>query len=387
MRKRTKRLTAKILVNICRILLAITFIFSGFVKANDPYGTVYKLNDYLAAMGNIYIPEFIVLVLATVLAFIEFIMGVFLFFGINRKIMSSGTVLFMSIMTLLTVYIFFFNPVSDCGCFGDAIILSNGETLAKNIVLLACAIYLKKFSKLQTEFVTDGFKSLISTTSMIAILAFIVYCVFKLPLIDFRPFKIGTDMRAMYERQSQQDNFEVKIVYEKDGKTLELDIDDDDPDSTWNYVETRRTMKNEKLMQAPDFYVLDAETEEDMTEEIIYNDGITLLLVIPDLKHADESCIDRVNEIYEFAQHNKYAFYCLTGSIDKEAQTYWTEHTGAEYPYYIGDERQLKTVVRAKPGLVLLKDGVIKSKWSNYTFSKEEVENFLLTFSEEEDKH
>lgn len=380
MRRKTKLRTLKIITNICRLLLAVTFIFSGFVKANDPYGTVYKLEDYFAAVGGIKIHELAVIVLAIGLAFVEFTMGIYLFFGINRKKISGWTVTFMTFMTLLTVWIYLFNPVSDCGCFGDVIILSNGETLAKNIVLLACAIFLKRYSKLQTEFVTDRFKWLISVVSMIAILLFSIRCIVELPFIDFRPYKIGTDLRANYESYSNPDNFEVKIIYEKDGKTLELDLDDDDPDSTWTYVETRRTIKNEKQLATSNFYFNDAETEEDVTEEILYDNKPTLLLIIPDLNHADESCIDRVNEIYEYAKNNGLPFYCLTGSADKESQTYWNEHTGAEYPYYIGDERLLKTVVRANPGLVLLHHGVIKKKWSNFTFDTEIVGNFLAFY-------
>lgn len=380
MQRKTKLLTLKILTNICRLLLAATFIFSGFVKANDPYGTVYKLEDYFAAMGGMHIPEFITIVMAMGLAFVEFTMGIYLFFGISRKKISRWTVLFMALMTLLTIWIFIYNPVSDCGCFGDVIILSNGETLAKNIILLSCAIFLKRFSKLQTEFVSDRFKWMISVVSMIGILLFSVRCIVKLPLLDFRPFKTGTNLRANYESYSNPDNIEVKIVYEKNGNTLELGLDDDDPDSTWTYVETRRTIKNEKQLSTSNFYFNDAETEEDVTEDILYEEAPLLLLIIPDLNHADESCVDRVNEIYEYAKSNNIPFYCLTGSDDKEAQTYWNEHTGAEYPYFVGDERLLKTVIRANPGLVLMRNGIIKKKWSNFTFDLEKVSKYIVSY-------
>ncbi len=306
------------------------------------------------------------------LAFLEFTMGIYLFFGINRKKVSRLTLAFMILMTLVTIYIFIFNPVSDCGCFGDAIILTNGQTLAKNIVLLAAALLLKRYSKLQTEFIRDKFKWMISVLSMASILVFMAYCIYRLPLIDFRPFKIGTDLRANYESYSNPTNFEVKIVYEKDGKTLELAPEDDDPDSTWNYVETRRIIKNEKELETSNFYFYDADTEDDITEDIIYNEDCTLLLVIPDLRHADESCIDKINDIYEYAIDKGYPFYCLTGSVDPKAHEYWTDHTGAEYSYAIGDDRLLKTIVRGKPGLVLIYDGVIKKKWSNYNIPTSE---------------
>lgn len=376
--KKIKLDAQKILVDACRFLLAATFIFSGFIKANDPFGTVYKLNDYLMSMGGISIPEFIVLIMSVGLAFLEFTLGIYLFFGISRKTTSTFTVLFMSVMTLLTIYIFIYNPVSDCGCFGDAIILSNGATLAKNLVLLSAAIYLKRYSKLQKEFIPDKFKWIISTLGMVSITAFAVYCIICLPLIDFRPFKIGTDLKANYNSYSDPSNFEVKIVYEKDGEKLELDIDDDDPDSTWTYVETIRNIKNEEELKTSNFFFSDAITEDDITEDILYNDGYTLLVIIPDLYHADESCTDKINDLFEYASKGNCEFYCLTGSVDEEAQKYWSEHTGAEYNYYLGDEKLLKTIVRAKPGLVLMKDGVIVNKWSNYNLpTQEEIEKFI----------
>ena len=365
--KRQNKINAhKILVNFCRILLAVTFIFSGFVKANDPYGTLYKLNDYFASLGGVQLPEIITLVMAIGLAFIEFTLGVYLLIGINRKNVSTLTVIFMSLMTLLTIYIFLFDPVSDCGCFGDAIILTNGQTLAKNIILLAAAIYLKRYSKLQAEIVPDKYKWIISFIAMASILFYAIYCIINLPVIDFRPYKIGTNLRANYESYSDPSNIDIKIIYKKNGKTLELSADDEDPDSSWTYVETRREIKNKEQLKTSNFYFEDAETGEDVTENILYNEGTALLIIIPDLRHADEGCADKVNDLYEYAIEKGYQFYCLTGSADPKDQTYWVEHTGAEYNFYIGDERLLKTIVRGNPGLVVIKDGIINKKWSNY---------------------
>jgi hypothetical protein len=170
---------------------------------------------------------------------------------------------------------------------------------------------------------------------------------------------------------SSQQKFEVKIVYEKDGKTMELSAEDEDPDSTWTYVETRRTPIETQNLATADFYVADADGE-DVTEDILLADDYTLLLVIPNLMNADEGCVDRVNEVYDYAQENGLGFYCLTSSEELEAQTYWNDHTGAEYGYYIAEERMLKTVVRGQPGLVLLHEGVIVKKWGNYNLPNEE---------------
>ncbi len=365
MTRKNKMLTMKVLVNACRLLLATTFIFSGFVKANDPFGTVYKLEDYLAIINLNDIPELIVLGGAVLLALLEFMLGINLLFCIGKKGTVRLTSAFMAVMTLLTVYIAIADPVSDCGCFGDAIILSNEATLGKNIVLMAAAITLLKWYKLMYDKVRESIKGLISLTTLIGIIAYIVYCIVSLPVIDFRPYKVGTNMREVLGNGNSKERFDVKLIYEKDGKTIELSLEDDDPDSTWTYVETRRTELDTDGLATADFYVSDLD-DEDVTEDIIYSDGYTLLLTIPDLMKADEGCIDKVNEAYDISQEKGYSFYCLTASADEKSQQYWRDHTGAEYEFYISDDRLLKTIVRGNPGLVLMKDGVILKKWSNY---------------------
>jgi len=368
MRISNKHLAIKILVNACRLLLAVTFITSGFVKADDPYGTVYKLQDYLMASGITSVPELALLVMAIALSFIEFTMGISMLFGISRRPTARLSAAFMTIMTIVTVYIYLFNPVEDCGCFGDAIILSNGQTLAKNIVLLIAAIIVMRWHTLLVEFISDNTKWLVSSISMVYIPAFAIYCIINLPVFDFRPYKIGTDMRTVLE--SKDEAIEVKVIYEKDGKQIEVGPDDDDPDDSWKYVETKRTIVDENLLKAADFAVMD-EYGNDVTEDIIYNDGYTFLLVIPNLRNADEGCIDLVNEIYEYATDYGYEFYCITGSEDEKSQKYWTDHTGSEYPFHTADERLLKTIVRATPGLVLMRDGKIIQKWSNHNLPDE----------------
>lgn len=362
-----------ILVNVSRFLLAFVFLFSGFVKANDPMGTVLKLRDYAVAFGLPHIPFFTLVIAAVGLALMEFSLGIYLLFGMSRVQISRITVVFMSMMTLLTSYIFVFDPVSDCGCFGDVLILSNGETLAKNIVLLTCAFVNLKYNRLHLKIVGDNTQWLITMYGTVYILFYSIYCIYALPVLDYRPYKIGTNLRACAEGTGQP-RYDIRIVYEKDGKMQELTPEDEDLDSTWHYVETKRTqVADGQSLKTANFYVTEASTEEDVTDDILYNEGYTFLLVIPDLQHADEGCVDLVNEAYEYAQDNGYGFYCLTGSGSIEAQEYWSDHTGAEYPYYLCDDRELRTIVRASPGLVLMKDGIVINKWSNYTLPDEYV--------------
>lgn len=359
-----------IAVNVCRLLLAATFIFSGFVKANDPLGTMYKLQDYVNAMSSRALPDTFLLGCAVMLAFFEFTIGIYTLFGIDRKKTSGITLAFMVVMTILTVYIVVANPVSDCGCFGDALVLSNEATLAKNIVLLAAAILTYRYYRLQFNFIGPVLKWFIVFVSLCFIIGYAVYCIICQPVLDFRPYKIGTNLRETVAGTSETPQYDVRIIYEKDGKTLELTAEDEDPDSTWTYVETRRTPLEETHTATADFYVMNAENE-DITEDILFADGYTFLLIIPSLTNADEGCIDRVNEVYGFAKDHGLGFYCITSLADQHAQTYWNDHTGAEYDYYTSDDRELKTIVRGEPGLVLLHDGVITHKWSNYNMPNE----------------
>lgn len=139
------KIAMKIAVNIGRLLLAATFIFSGFVKGIDPLGTQYKITDYLEALHIDWMfPSWSTLVMSVLLAMCEFAIGIFLLFAIRRRLVSKLTLLVMAVMTLITLWIVIADPVKDCGCFGDAIVLSNMETFVKNIILLAIAILIWK---------------------------------------------------------------------------------------------------------------------------------------------------------------------------------------------------------------------------------------------------
>lgn len=359
----------RFLSNVSRFLLAFTFVFSGFIKANDPYGTAYKIQDYVVSFGLDTFPMITLLVAAVILALIEFSLGIQLLVGISRKQVSFLTFLFMLVMTLLTVYIYLFDPVSDCGCFGDVIILSNGETLLKNIVLLSAAIIYLKYSEQTIRLMGPNTQWLISLFGTTYILTFGMYTMRSLPIFDFRPYKIGTDLRVSMEHGQEYD---TRIIYSRGDEVLELSIDDDDPDSTWTYVETRTTPIG-NATDRPNMMVTDLATDDDVTDDIVYADGYTFIVTIPDLQDADESCIDLINEIHEYSLKNRYGFYCLTASADSLSQAYWSDHTGAEYGYYISDERELKTMVRSIPGVLLLKDGVIINKWSSSDIPDEYV--------------
>ncbi len=352
--------------NLCRFVLALVFIFSGFIKANDPQGTYYKVEDYLQAFGLLdYTPEFLPLFGSILLAVVEFTLGVFLLFGIRRKLTTISLLGFMLFMTPFTLYLAVMNPVSDCGCFGDAIILTNWETFWKNIFFLIAAISVFKWSGLMIRIISKKSQWLVSLYTLLYISAIALYCVSYLPIFDFRPYHIGANIiESMRIPQGEKPSvYESLFVMEKNGERKEFTLENY-PDSTWTFIDTKIILK-EKGYEPPihDFSLYSAETGEDITKQILTDKGYTFLLVANRLDKADDGYIDLVNEIYDYSVENGYAFYCLTSSL-KEDMEQWRERTGAEYPYCTADDITLKTIIRSNPGLVLMKDATIVNKWS-----------------------
>ena len=358
------RITA---VNVCRFVLAATFIFSGYVKAIDPLGTLYKLKDYAAAMSlNGLLPDRMLVGVAIALGALEFALGVFMLFAVRRHVVSRITLAFMTAMTVLTLWIFVADPVKDCGCFGDALKLTNGETLLKNIVLIACAALVAWQPADMARFISRSNQWIVRYYTVAYIVITSVYCLYTLPIFDFRPYHVGTNIKQGMEipEGAEQPEFESTFLLRKNGETREFTLDNY-PDSTWEYVDTR-TVQTKKGYEPPihDFALTSCDTGEDITEQVLTKKGYTFLLVSPRLAVADDSNFGDIDQIYEYAEENGADFYCVTASANDEIER-WRDLTGAEYQFCNADETTLKTMIRSNPGLMLLKDGTIIDKWSH----------------------
>lgn len=354
-------------VNVCRFVLAATFIFSGYVKAIDPLGTLYKLKDYAAAMSlNGLLPDWALVGVAIALGALEFALGVFMLFAVRRHVVSRITLAFMAAMTVLTLWIFVADPVKDCGCFGDALKLTNGETLLKNIVLVACAALVAWRPVDMARFISRSNQWIVRYYTVAYIVITSVYCLYTLPIFDFRPYHVGMNIKQGMEipEGAEQPEFESTFLLKKNGETREFTLDNY-PDSTWEYVDTR-TVQTKKGYEPPihDFALTSCDTGEDITEQMLTKKGYTFLLVSPRLAVADDSNFGDIDQIYEYAEENGIDFYCVTASANNEIER-WRDLTGAEYQFCNADETTLKTMIRSNPGLMLLKDGTIIGKWSH----------------------
>ena len=363
----------KMIVNLCRIIVAVTFIFSGFVKAIDPIGTQYKLQDYLGAIGMAGIlPNWTLLAVAVFLAAIEFCIGIFLLFAIQRRLISKLTVAFMAFMTMVTMWIVVADPVKDCGCFGDALHLTNTETLIKNIMLLVCSLAIMYRPLAMFRFVSKSNQWIVTNYTIVFILVSSGLSLYYLPIFDFRPYHIGVNIPRGMEipKGAKLPQFKTTFIMEKNGQRKEFALDNY-PDASWKFIDSKTVQTSEGYIPPiHDFSITDNKTGLDLTNSVLSHKGYTFLLIAPHLETADDSNFGDIDRLYEYAQSYDIPFYCLTASTTKAIKR-WIDLTGAEYSFCITDEAVLKTIIRSNPGLLLLKDGTIINKWSHNNLPNE----------------
>ncbi len=360
--------TGSILLEISRVLLGGVFVFSGFVKAIDPLGSTYKFDDYFRAFGGFF-ESFtaISFPLAIFLSTLELIIGLNLIFKVHIRITNIAALLFMLVMTPLTLYIALKkNLVTDCGCFGDALVISNWATFYKNVVLLALIILLLKFQNRTLPYFTKRIQHVALILFAVLAVGLSVYCYRHLPLIDFRPYKLGVNIaNAMAVPQDAlSDIYETTFMYEKDGLQKVFTLENyPKGDSTWKFVDQKSILVSEGF-KAPihNFSIVNAQYD-DITENVIYDSGSTYLLVMYDLGTTSEDGAIKAEQKYQEALLNGTKFYALTASSDDDIQNFKVK-TGVSYPFCKTDPITLKTIIRGNPGLVLIKNGTITGKWN-----------------------
>ena len=360
-------------VNLCRLLLSVVFLFSGMAKLNDPLGTQYKIEDYASAMGlGSLLPAPLPLCASVLLGAVEFCLGVYLFFSIHRRRTLWLVLALLLFFTPLTLWTAIANPVSDCGCFGDALVLTNWQTFWKNVVLLAAWYVAWRYRCRMTRFITERNQWLVSLYSWTFAFAFALLNLHGLPLIDFRPYHIGADIREKMSLGDEAAQYETTFLLEKNGVTKEFTLDDY-PDSTWNFVDSRTTLKHAgaELPEIHDLVITSIDENREVTDELLADSGWKFVLVSPHLTAADDGVMDHIAAIHDYCQEYGYAFLGLTASGDEDIER-WRDATGAEYPFYRVDAIPLKTMVRSNPGLLLLKGSVVANKWPSTKLPREE---------------
>jgi uncharacterized membrane protein YphA (DoxX/SURF4 family) len=351
----------KILRLISRIILGLVFIFSGIVKAIDPLGTAYKFHDYFQAF-NIGFLNSLSLTLAILLCTAEFIAGFSVITGMKLKPGLWGTFLLLVIFTPVTFILALTNPVSDCGCFGDAVHLTNWQTFGKNVILLA--FWGIAFSGRNKTQKLTGNKTEWSVLSGATVL-FVIFCFLNLrylPVIDFLPYK--KDVRIADKMNIPEgapaDQYKTTFIYEKEGIRKEFSLEDYPAnDSTWKFVDQKSVLiKKGYVPPIHDFQVTSV-NGENLTEKILSDNRYSLLMITKKLTEARQKNLSEGFELGRYCRDNGINFYILTSSGSDELKSY-----RYDLVFCTADETTLKTMMRANPGYILIKDGIIIDKWS-----------------------
>jgi len=355
----------KIVVRIVQFLFAILFIFSGFVKCIDPVGTSIKITEYLQYFGFGMLTD-LSMGMAWLLCIVEFLCGVNMLLGHARNLTLFISTLLLLLFTPLTLWLAVSEAIEECGCFGDAVHLTNWQTFSKNLILVAMLILLWAKKDLMYKVLGRTFYFLYIYWAF----AFVVWLcwvgTWREPFIDFRPFTPGTDLKAAVLGEGQEEVPEGETwytcIYERDGVRQEFLLDSIPAEEDgWEFVETiehhGEELASENHKGTIDFF---AKTEdgEVVTEEILTRPGYTILLLSHSLDKASQHDIDRIEQLSEFAEDNDYAFLCLTAR-DKDQLDRWKFNTGAEYRFVFTDATIIETMVRSNPAVMLLLDGVI----------------------------
>lgn len=352
----------KTIILVSRLLVGIVFVFSGFVKGVDPLGTAYRIEDYFIVF---HLPghSSLFLSLSILLCTFEFTLGVLLLLNMRRTMVSWFLLLIMSFFTLTTFYDALYNPVPDCGCFGDAIKLTNWQTFLKNILLFIPVIILFLHRKKAVRPFSRLHESIISTVVVFAFVFFSLYNYLTLPLIDFLPWKVGSKVTV--------DNSAPPTVYltyknlktdeMKEFLSSELPYNDSVWMNSWEFVKQRVVSE---LPEAGTMLQISDTLGNDVTNSFLQNSDYQFLLIAYDLNLTRGKAFKKINQIFQKAEGDGYSFIALYSNGNPVE---FAHKVNANYEFYTADDVMLKMMVRSNPGLVLLKNGVVIAKWSYFT--------------------
>ncbi len=355
--------------SIARTLLALIFLFSGFVKAVDPLGTVYKIQDYLhEGFGGVFqwaIPA--AGVAAVCLITLEWLLGISMLLNVRTQWTSWITLLFYCIMTPLTLYIAIANPVSDCGCFGDALVITNWQTFWKNIILLLLSICLVICRKAIPELFSWWMEIIIALAALGSVAGIMGYSYTHLPQIDFRPYKVGNHIPTLMEipDDAEVDQYEITLIYAKDGKEQTFTLENyPKGDPEWTFVDQKSVLI--KKGYVPPIHDFEIETLEGdyITQDILESEEPVTLVVMYDLSKTDTTQLEKLM----YMIHEYPRVYFLTASGEEEIFAFaeelgWDEETTYS-TFCFTDPITLKTIVRANPGVIVVQNGTIIDKYN-----------------------
>jgi hypothetical protein len=351
----------KLIRLISRVIAGLVFTFSGLVKAIDPLGSAYKFSDYFQAFHLDFL-KLLSLPLAILLCTAEFIGGISVLSGFRQKTGITGIFLLIILFTPVTFILALTNPVSDCGCFGDAVHLTNWQTFGKNIILLVFILVLFTGRKSLVQIFKPVTEWLILLLAAILFVAFTLLNLRYLPVIDFLPYRTGTHLKEKMKvpEGAAADQYVTTFIYEKNGSRKEFTIKNyPADDSLWKFIEQKSLLvKKGNIPSIHDFSIVNTDNE-DITDRILNYHGYTVLMISKKLREADTGNLAKGFELGTYCNTTDINFFILTASGNDIIKSY---ENGLRFCHT--DETTLKTMIRSNPGYILIKDGTIIGKWS-----------------------
>jgi len=350
------------LVQIARIFVGGLFIFSGFIKLNDPLGFSYKLEEYFGA--DVLNLEFLIplaLPMAVFIVIYELLLGVTLLIGFLPKFTKWSLLLMIVFFTFLTFYSAYFNKVTDCGCFGDAIPLTPWESFFKDVVLLILIVFLFANEKLIKPLFDVKIQRLVFAISLTACGVFAYFVLHHLPLLDFRPYKIGVNIEESIQipEDAEQAEYEYRWKFLVDGKEEIISTSGTYPETTGEFIEVESILIKEGYEPPITDFGFNKEGE-DYTDELLSEERL-LLIATYNLSKSDERGWKNLVEQIKKAQQKNYRVVALSASSGTEFEELF-ERYNVEFEYFFADETAIKTIVRSNPGVLVIKNAVIKQK-------------------------
>ena len=337
-----------------RWVVGAVFIFSGFVKGIDLWGVIYKVTDYINAFGWDWALPYVDVV-AVMMPLAEFTIGFLLFIGSFRRVAVWLALAIMAFMLPLTAYVAIYDPVADCGCFGDALVISNTVTFWKNVVITLALCFLLWKNATVRSLYGPAVQWLTVVFPVVYLLVIMAVGFYEQPLIDFRPYKAGTYIIGDNEGGLDA---EYSFIYEKNGHRQRFSLYDL-PDTTWTFVNREESVPDSvagdgKVVNQLVFF----DGDYDVASEVLPLEGDVVLLLIPDLASVNVSSTFMINEMYDSLSESGIMMICLIGGSDSDIDE-WREISMADYPVYKMDDTMVKTIARGNPALVRVSDGRI----------------------------
>ncbi|MCX6246838.1 MAG: DoxX family protein [Bacteroidetes bacterium] len=359
----------KVFRNASRIIIGLIFIFSGFVKGIDPLGFTYRLEDYFQVFGTPWANPF-ALYLTIFLCTVEFMIGISLLLNLWIRWSAWWLLGFMIFFTCLTFFDAVYNLVPDCGCFGDAITLTNLQTFLKNIVLMIFVIPVftgrKKFKNWSPLWAQKTFLLIFG----LAFLGVSVYCYRHLPFIDFMGWKVGNKINVPASPLKFYVTFKNKLTgEEKEYLTPDYPWKDSVWMSQWAFKGQRAVdpSKGRELALR-----IEDERGADVSGSIIDNPDLQFILVAWDLGRTDTAAFHKILPFYKKAAKEGYSFVCLTSSVQADIHKFRMAN-GTAFSFYNADDVALKMMIRSNPGLILIRNGIVLAKWPFRKFPSYEL--------------